>query len=357
MLYREKMREERRHKLKVIINHPYFGFIALGLLMLLFQILYFLNVSGFGISTIRAFGYTMIYIIIGLGFSILLGYGGLASLGTAGFVGLGTYFLGYFSNRLNLPFIIILAISLVLGVIIGGIIGFISLRIEGMYLAIITLGLSQILNEVFKNAVNITRGTSGLRLEAFKLFTFELSREMVFIFVIFALVITMILTLNIINSPTGRALSAMKNSDSAAQAMGISILKYRLTAFVIATVYAVFAGILYMAYISFTIPTNWNLAFSLSILAAVVVGGSRSIFGVVLGTFMIFGLDIAVLQKIPYFVQNPSITLIFNGLLIILVVIFYPGGLIRLLGSLKVKIVSLYKKYKRKWKEYRYGED
>jgi branched-chain amino acid transport system permease protein len=179
---------------------------------------------------------------------------------------------------------------------------------------------------------------------------------------------------------------AMKNSESAAQAMGVSVLKYRLLAFMIATVFALLGGILYMAYIKYTIPTTWSLAFSLNLLAAVIVGGSRSIWGIVLGSFMIFGLDLAVFQRIivtpdrnaaiaqfiarfpehqdalrTFFINLqqslPVITYILNGLLIILVVMFYPGGLYQLILTIKNKLVAAFKSLRRRWKVHRYGQE
>jgi len=149
----------------------------------------------------------------------------------------------------------------------------------------------------------------------------------------------------------------MKNSDSAAQSMGISLLKYRLLAFILATIYAVIGGILYMANQKFSIPTTWSLDFSLNILAAVIVGGAQSVTGIILGTFMIFGLNLAVFQNIPFFQANPDAVWIINGMLIILVIMFYPGGLIRLIQSFRQWVTIRYKKIKHAWRVYRYGED
>jgi branched-chain amino acid transport system permease protein len=244
-------------------------------------------------------------------------------------------------------------------IIIGAIVGFISLRIEGMYLAIITLGLSEILNEVFKNATSITNGTNGLSLDGIVLFNnaIQINHNVIFIAIAVIMLFMMIITLNLMKSPTGRALLAMRNSQSAAQALGVSIFKYRLLAFITSTVYALLGGVLYMTYIGFSIPSSWSLAFSLNILAAVIVGGAQSIYGIVLGTFMIFGLNLAVLQQIPLFVENPAITVVFNGLLIIAVIMFYPGGLIRLMGSVGNKLKLSFQKWKKKRRAYIYGDD
>ncbi len=376
-----------RSQWRSITTHPYFGFILIGVLLLSVQLIQSLGVN-IPTSIMRAFGLTMVYIVIGLGFAILLGYAGLASLGTAGFVGIGTYALGYFTKQSGYSVGAIVVISILGAVVIGAIVGFISLRIEGMYLAIITLGLSEILNEIFKNATTITNGTNGLEMQQLILFGQEMTipKETVFAALAVILVVMILLTYNIIKSPTGRAMLAMKNSESAAQAMGVSVLRYRLLAFMIATVFALIGGILYMAYIKFTIPTTWNLAFSLNLLAAVIVGGTRSIWGIILGSFMIFGLDLAVFQRIiltpernvaianfiarfPEHTENltrffnnlqgllPIATFIFNGVLIILVVMFYPGGLYQLTMTIKQKIEKKFKQVKHDWMVRRYGQD
>lgn len=352
------MMEHIKNRFRSITKHPYFGFVFIGILLLFVQLVQAVGVE-IPISILRGIGLTMVYIVIALGFSILLGYAGLASLGTAGFVGVGTYLIGYLTMSLNYPFWIIIIISLLSAVVLGTIVGFISLRIEGMYLAIITLGLAEILNEIFKNAVNVTGGTMGLSMTKIVLFNelIVLDSSKVFTLLILVLIGMMILTLNIIKSPTGRAMLAMKNSESAAQALGVSLLKYRLLAFIISTVYAFIGGMLYMSYFQFSIPTTWSLAFSLNILAAVIVGGAQSIYGILLGTFMIFGLDMAVFQRIPFFIEHPAITLVFNGVLIIVVIMFYPGGLIRLVQTISYKLKNLWKQIKTKWRIYRYGED
>jgi branched-chain amino acid transport system permease protein len=359
MICRNEVCKDRKAKIKQITNHPYFGFFIITFLMLVVQLIRMLGIPVSN-TLIRAFGLTMIYIIVALGFSILLGYAGLASLGTAGFVGIGTYALGYFTKNLQMSIFLVTVITILGAVVIGAIVGFISLRIEGMYLAIITLGLSEILNEVFKNATKITNGTNGLGLD-YNLVLFKntifIDHNTIFIFAAIVMFIMMILTLNIIKSPTGRAMLAMRNSLSAAQAMGVSVLKYRLMAFIIATVYAMLGGVIYMSYVSFSIPTTWTLTFSLNILAAVIVGGSQSIYGIVLGTFMIFGLNLGVFQQFKLFSENPAISIVFNGLLIIVVIMFYPGGLIRLVNTTYYKLKKALLKLKAKWRLYRYGAD
>lgn len=337
---------------KNLKNSPLFGIFLFTIAIVLVRLLG--NAGIIKQSTIDFLSIVWIYSIVGLGYSLLLGYTGLASLGTAAFIGLGTYVVSFAVASAGLPLIVAFIIGIAIAIVFGTLVGFISLRIEGMYLAIITLGLAEIMIEIFKKAVNITKGNEGFQFEQFNLFGFMEGtnalayRNVVYFIVIAVLVVSMILFLNIVNSPTGRAMLSIKNSTSAAQAMGISVLKYRLLAFVLATIMAVIGGMLYMPYFEYTEPNIFNLAVSLNILAAVIVGGSKSIWGVTLGTFVIFGLKDIILKQIPFFRDNGNAVFFLTGALVILIVMYYPGGLVKLFNDLKVKATNLIKDWKTK---------
>ncbi|MDA3931850.1 MAG: branched-chain amino acid ABC transporter permease [Tenericutes bacterium] len=330
--------EKIKLHLKRISKHPFFGFVIFGFVLTLIPI--FNNYLP--VSFVDSAAKTLIYFIVALGFALLIGYGGLASLGTSSFIAIGTFALYTVMDVLNMPFALAIFIGIILALMVGVVFGFVSLRIEGMYLAIVTLGLSEIMIELFKNFDKFTGGVSGTTFSSFRLFGQSLSTNQTFFIIIIAVVVAMILTYNLINSPTGRALLAAKNSDSAARAMGISVVKYRLIAFMVSTVYAVIGGIFYMAYIKFSMGSTWGLAISLNILAAVVVGGSKSIWGVLIGTFVIFGLDLMVFQSIPLISQGrfANFSFVISGGLIILVIMYYPNGLIGLFKKLSFKLKS-----------------
>jgi len=338
----ELMTIKEKIKSNKTVKHPLFSFVILIVVLAAVQLLFMFTDGIISLTVSKAIAQTLIYSIVGIGFSILLGYAGLASLGTAGFMGLGSYIAGNLLIGYDMPFTVTLLIVAVAAIALGGIVGFISLRIEGMYLAIITLGLSEILLELFKTQNTFTGGAAGLRKVPFAKLAnlIQLNRETSFFLILGVLFIMIVITINIINSPTGRAMLAMKNSSSAAQAMGISILKYRLLAFIMATVYAMIGGALFVAYNKASDPTSWTLALSLNILAAVVIGGSRSIWGVLLGTFIIFGLDLAVLKNIAFFNNYPGSSMIFSGVLIVIIVMFYPGGIMGLFNNINAKINS-----------------
>jgi branched-chain amino acid transport system permease protein len=283
----------------------------------------------------------------------LLGYSALASLGTAGFIGIGAYTTYYclaeWGLTIGIAFIMSIAIALVIGIAVG----YISLRIEGIYLVILTLALSEILRTLYAAIEpKLTLSSSDA-----VLFGVKFPRTSSLMLVSFFLVIVMIITTNLINSPTGRAMLAMKNSTAAAQAMGISLIKYRLMAFVICTAYASLTGVLLMMVIrsaDATDPTGYYaLITSLNILAAVIIGGYKSVWGAVVGTFIMYGIKLVVFNQIPFFAKNPLIITLVSGVLVIVIVMFYPGGLAQLLVELKGKL----KVYKKKMKEAKYGKD
>jgi len=330
-------------QLKRIASNPIGQFLLLGIVLLIVNSLAQSGVINKSLSS--AIASVIVYAIIAIGFCLLLGYSGLASLGTAGFAGIGLFCAYYVFQEMHLSFFTALILSIVVAAVIGIIVGFISLRIEGMYLAILTLGLAEILFEIFKN-LNSTPKISLINI-TFMFSKLDDTGKFTIITIVF--IVLLILTNNLINSPTGRAMLAMKNSTSAAQAMGISLLKYRLLAFVISTIYASIGGMLYMmlmSYVSVTSSTFLALSMSLNILGAVIVGGSKSLWGTSIGVVLIYGLQTIFLSNIQFFQDNPEFMGLVSGILLVVVVMFYPGGLYQLFYELKNKIKSLILKAK-----------
>jgi branched-chain amino acid transport system permease protein len=300
-------------------------------------------------STLSIIALLVIYTIVALGLNLLLGFSGLISLGTAGFVGFGAYGIVYFSNTLGTTFFLATIITLVIAGLIGALIGLFSLKVEGIYLAIATLFVGEIFLQIFRQVTWFTGGFSGQRFHypQFNILigTFEIDRNLTYIFLVVMMVITMIVIYNIVNSRTGRALMAMSRSEHAAQAMGISLLKYRLVAFISATLFATLAGVLYVSFFKYVEPTGWNLNLSLLIIAMVVVGGFKSIFGTFLGAFIIYGLPTLWLKELLSGIAGFSY--IFSGILIIVVIMFYPYGAIYIFQDIK----KLYYKIKLRLKK------
>ncbi len=294
----------------------------------------FLNLQGMiSSSFVQAVGNTLIYSIVAIGFCLLLGYSGLATLGTGGFIGIGTYLAYYIIQEYELPFAAALVLTIAAAVVIGAVVGFISLRIEGIYLAILTLGLS----EIIRNLLMVIKSTIKIDVDHVRLFGTKISPTGVYFLILAVFTVLMWLLFNLIDSPTGRAMLAMKNSTSAAQAMGISLMKFRLMSFVISVIFAAVGGLLYMLFIR-TITTSTStlltLTTSLNILGAVIIGGAKSLWGTTFGVFIIYGLQSMFLSNIPFFRENPAFITMVTGVLIILVVMFFPGGFAQIVSQL-----------------------
>ena len=328
--------------LQDIIKNPYVGYLLLGLALSILPILAEFKIMKS--SNLVLIGGVLIYAIVALGLNLLLGFSGLISLGTAGFMGMGAYVSGYLTTEFELPFLVSIAITMVIAVIVSMFVGFVSLRIAGIYLAIATLCVSEILRKTFEEFDQFTGGFSGLTAKYPKILGFKLSREAAYILLVVALVLVMVLTHNLVKGQMGRALHAMRGSEVAAQAMGINLLKYRLIIFALATAYAALGGALYMHFIKFSYPSIWILPMSLNILAVVVIGGLRSIHGTVLGAFVVFAVPDLILKQIPIIGGIDGIAYIFNGVLIILIIMFYPQGVIKIPNDIKNLFMKLFKK-------------
>ncbi len=322
-------------------NVPYAGY---GLfLLLLWLIPLFHSVDVISSGQLGIFAYIVVITVAALGLNILLGFSGLISLGTAGFVGAGALGVGVFLD-LGLPFELAAIATLIVSTALGALIGLFSLKVEGIYLAIATLFVGEILRQIF-TTVPIFGGQSimigSVTLFGFiELSTFSQSERRVLFAIIAALLVgMMILMQHIVKSKTGRALLAMSRSSSAAQAMGVSLLKYRLMAFSLATFFATFSGIMYALYNQSVPTTQWTLDLSLFVIAMVVVGGYKSIYGTFIGAFIIYGIPNLYLKDL-----FGDVSYIFSGLLIILVILFYQNGV----AYLAVDIRLLYAKLKRR---------
>ncbi|MTI70715.1 MAG: branched-chain amino acid ABC transporter permease [Firmicutes bacterium] len=317
--------------MNILKNKP-IQYILLGLIIAITPFIF-----NFQRGTLTMFNTVIIYSIVAIGFNILLGYAGQISLGHAAFMGLGAYISGYLTN-MGIPFILSILIAGVIPMIIGLILGLVALRLEGHYLAIATLGFGVTIQQIFKEWTSFTNGYSGMRGQPASIFGFSFrSRESFFVLAIVILVLLSIFAYNLLKSKTGRALIAMRDSEHAAQAMGISLLKYKLIAFSISAFYAGIAGSLYIHLIRFIEPNQWGVELSLNLLAMVVIGGLASIEGSIIGAFFLTVIP-DILKEIPMLGEIRNLSTILTGVSLILVIMFLPLGIARINIQIKEKL-------------------
>jgi len=354
--YADLAKEVKPQRARQMVRHPLFGYVALTGVLLTLQLLFIVSKGDIiPLNISQAIMQTMIYAVAGLGVGILLMMSGLLSFGTGAFIGMGSYLAAWFLKRANIPYIFIMIIVAAVAVVVGVIIGFVSLRVRGTHLIILTLGLAVVLYTLYSLPNDLTGGPMGISKVPYpKLFMFiQTKRDTVYFVVLAVLLFLIIVTQNIINSPMGRAMLATATSESLAQAMGINILKYRVLAFVIATVYSMLSGVLYVSYMQSSVYSTWSTSLAMNILIAVILGGTAKPAGVLIGSFVIFTVDSAFLKRIPFFKTYPQASLFFTGFIIILIIAKYPGGLIRLMGDISALVRKLYAK----WRLHRYGPD
>jgi len=321
----EVMRENTSPLALRIFRNHHLRFLLFGAVLAMLPVLTGAGLVRVNILTIVAS--VLIYSIAALGLNLLLGYSGLVSLGTAGFMGLGAYLAAFFTKQLELSFWVSLLAAVAIPTLIGILVGLVSLRIAGIYLAIATLCISEILLKTFEEFEFFSGGMRGMTIRFPQIFGFQMTRETMYWVLVAALVLVMMLTQNLVTGQFGRAMHAMRGSESAAQAMGVHLLKYRLIVFALATAYAGLAGALYLFFIRASYPTTWSLLLSLNLVAAIVIGGLRSIYGTVIGAFVVWAMSDLIIKQLPVIKDMYGVAYIVTGVFIVLIIMFYPNGL------------------------------
>ncbi len=265
-----------------------------------------------------------IHTMLAIGLNLLLGYAGQISLGHAGFFGMGAYLSGILTTTYAWnPWVAMPLAALVVGTI-AFLIGFPILKLKGHYLAMATLGLGIIIYIVFNETVDLTGGPSGLsgipNLSIASL-TFDSDVENYYLIWAFTLG-TILLTLNLANSRVGRALRAVHDSEVAARVLGVNARLLKVQIFALSAVISSVAGSLYAHTMTFVSPASFGFNFSVELLTMVVIGGLGSIYGSFLGA--------ALLTLLPEFLRAAhDYDIIIYGGLLMLMVMFMPGGLVR----------------------------
>jgi branched-chain amino acid transport system permease protein len=236
--------------------------------------------------------FVCIYATVGVGLLILTGFTGQASLGHAAFLAIGAYTAAYL-QQFNVPFpVYFLAAGLLTGVI-GAIVGFPALRLQGIYLVIATISFAFIVEEILARWESVTHGNEGMRVKTIQWLGMQMSRDSPgFYFLCLAvLTLTIVGSLNLLRSPTGRAFVAIRDSETAARSMGINVALYKVKSFAISAAITGFAGVLFAHKLSFISPEMFTLQLSIEFIIVILIGGTFSLHGAVLGAIFIVMID------------------------------------------------------------------
>lgn len=272
-----------------------------------------------------------LYSIAAIGLMLLTGYTGQISLGHSAFFAIGAYGSAILTGR-GIPFIVAMPASAILAAMVGIAVGLPALRLSGLYLAIATMGFSFIIEEVLLRWKDLTNGSLGIMVAFPSLGPLGIDTETRYYYLtLVLLILTILAAKNILRSPTGRAMIAIRDSEVAAQSMGISLPIYKTLAFAVSAFFTGVAGSLYAHKITFINPESFTLMVSIEFLAMIIMGGLGSLHGAVFGVmFVIFLPQMIMLAKdyMPaYLATQEGLEPALYGLLIVLFIIFEPMGI------------------------------
>lgn len=284
----------------------------------------------------------IIHAIVAIGLNILVGYTGQISMGHAGFFAIGAFSCVILILKYNFPFWISLPFAGFISSGFGFILGLPALRLKGPYLAIATLGFGMTITTIIKH-MEFFGGRMGL--QAPKLYFFgSPMRDIHYYYMILVVAIFMTIgAVKLMKTRIGRAFIAIRDSDIAAEAMGVNITYYKTLAFAVSAFYTGIAGGLYAFILGFINPESFHLIMSITFLAMVVVGGLGSIMGSISGAALMTYLDIKLhaIQDIPEIGPTlvsfsekymsvagiSNVAVIIYGLIMIVIVLFEPLGI------------------------------
>jgi branched-chain amino acid transport system permease protein len=236
--------------------------------------------------------FVCIYATVGVGLLILSGFTGQASLGHAAFLAIGAYTAGYL-QQYNVPFpVYFLAAGLLTGAV-GALVGFPALRLQGIYLVIATISFAFIVEEILARWESVTHGNEGMRVKTLSLFGAAIPRDSPsFYYLCLGFLILIIVgTLNLMRSPTGRAFIAIRDSETAARSMGVNVALYKVKSFAISAAITGFAGVLFAHKMTFISPEMFTLQLSIEFIIVILIGGTFSLHGAVLGAIFLVMID------------------------------------------------------------------
>jgi branched-chain amino acid transport system permease protein len=281
-----------------------------------------------------------IFSIAALGLNILVGFTGQISIGHAAFFLFGAFTSAYINNRFSIPVFFAIPLAGVVTALVGLIFGVPAARLKGLYLVIATLAAQYILLDFFSRADWFSGGSVPASANPFSIFGYTLRGDRQYFYVVLAYVlISFILVTNLMRTRDGRALVAVRDHYLSAEIMGINLTKYRTLSFGLAAFFAGIAGALYAHYQLVVSQEGFGIERSVLFLAMVIIGGTGSIMGTLMGTAFVVLLPES-MEWLSHWLKggaidkalslNNSITFLREiaiGLIIIGFLMFEPDGL------------------------------
>jgi len=265
--------------------------------------------------------------VIVLGLNLLIGFAGQISLGHAGFLGIGAYASAVLPTHFGWHPVLAMAAGAVVTGLLAGLVARPIFKLKGHYLAMATLGLGIILNIALRNEAQWTGGPDGMPVPTMGLFGFELANDKQWYWVVALLLsVSVWASLNLIDSPFGRALRALHGSEVASQVVGVDVVRYKVAIFVMSAVFASLMGSVTAHYVGFVTPNLADFFHSIELVTMVVIGGMASVYGSLVGAVLLTALP----QALATFEGWETVAF---GSILMLCMIFMPKGLVPTLAA------------------------
>ncbi len=292
-------------------------------------------------TELRQHTQVIVVVLAVLGVNIATGFGGMISLGHGVFMGVGAFAAAYFVDDLSLPWLPAIVLGAVVAGGAGALVGVPALRIKGIHLALVTLGLAIVFQPLAKRFPSLTGGVSGRAVDAHFVApswfgdTRYADAVWRYLFCIVVVAIAVLLTWNLVNSRPGRAMRAVRDNDTAAAIYGVNLVRTRVTTFAVSAGLAGLAGALNVVLVPFASQDQYTPQASLVLYATAVIGGLGSIWGSVVGVVLRqlvawVGVQLATIDGwglvSEVFALLDEETFVFGAGLIVLT-FFFPHGL------------------------------
>lgn len=262
----------------------------------------------------------LINAVAAMGVNLAMGFAGLVSIGHAGFGAIAAYGATLLMARWNVPYLLALPLSACLSAAAGVIIGLPALRLNPLYIAMVTYGFGQAVQYTIINWIDVTRGPNGMTVPPIDFFGYDASAQALLLLTGLVAGLLFWLSWNIRRTYPGRALMAIRGSAIAAQSMGVPVARYKTMVFGLSAFYGGMAGALYAAASGYINPDAFTFSDSMSYVTMSVVGGIGTLTGPLIGAF--------ILTVLPELLRSYAEYKEFlTGIILLGFLVSMPGGL------------------------------
>jgi branched-chain amino acid transport system permease protein len=272
-----------------------------------------------------------IYGILAISLNLVVGATGLFNLGHAAFYGIGAYASALLMMA-GVPWPIAALGAMAIAGLVAFVVGIPTLRLVGDYLAVVTMGLGEITRAIFKNWISLTRGPMGLpgipHASLFGVIEFDSAEKFLGLGVV-CLVLVYLVAQRLLHSPFGRVLKGIREDETAVQALGKNVYRFKLAILIVGSAMSGLAGSLFAHYITFIDPSSFVMWLTFFIFLIIVLGGLGNNLGAVVVTVIFVGLREGLrFVGLPGWLNPAALQQLIFGVMLIIATIFVPRGLI-----------------------------